>query len=91
MVMVALSIVVTVRLRPAYALYCWTTIALLLLRYHEGAQFESIFRYSLMLFPCYIALATLLRYGWQIGLYIAYGGQWMFVLLDRFIHWVWVA
>lgn len=88
---VALGLLVTWKLRPAYALYLWASLGLILLRYHQGPQFESMIRYTLLFFPCFLVAGKLFSYGWLVGAYVAGCGQWMLTLLDRFIHWNWVA
>lgn len=94
--MAVLAIIVTIRMRPAYALYVWSSLLVILLRYHygeklEGAQFESAFRYVLLLFPCFIAGAMVLRRRWMLLVYLLISLQWLFFLMDNFIHWRWVA
>lgn len=96
LVMIVLSFVVTFRFKREYALYVWSSLFVIMLRYHfgedlEGAQFESVFRYVLLLFPCFIVLAMLLRRRWALLLYLIVSLQWQLYLLDRFIHWRWVA
>ncbi|MBI5667837.1 MAG: hypothetical protein HZC41_07495 [Chloroflexi bacterium] len=96
LLMTGLAVVVTLKLRPAYALYTWSSLLVILLRYHygqnlEGAQFESAFRYVLLLFPCFIAGAMLLRRRLSLLIYLLLSVQWLLFLLDRFIHWRWVA
>jgi len=87
------GIFVIIKLRPAYGLYIWSALFLILLRYHNPPlpQFESDFRYTLLMFPCFIALGAVLRKGWMLGIYVLAGTQWMFILMDHFIHWIWVA
>ncbi|MEP7288968.1 MAG: hypothetical protein ABI947_24710 [Chloroflexota bacterium] len=88
---VVMAIIVTIKMRPAYSLYVWSTLAVILLRYHNGPQFESMFRYALLMFPCFIALGMVLSNQWVIMSYAIVSGQWLFILLNRFIHWIWVA
>src|SRR5262249_25782021 len=52
LIMIVLAIIVTIRFKPAYTLYTWGTIIVLLVRYHygfalQGAQLESVMRYVL--------------------------------------------
>jgi hypothetical protein len=96
LVMILLSVVVTFRFKREYAIYVWSTLFVIMLRYHfgedlEGAQFESVFRYVLLLFPCFVVLAMLLRRRWMMLLYLLVCLQWQLYLLDHFIHWRWVA
>lgn len=96
LLMIVLGVFVTIRFKFEYAIYVWSTLFIILLRYHfgenlEGAQFESMFRYVLLLFPCFIVLGMLLRRRWALLLYVIIGLQWQLYLLDRFIHWKWVA
>ncbi len=72
--MVALGLFVLLKMRPSYSLYVFGTIGAILLRFHDvgpdhGAQFESMIRYSLLLFPCFIALGMILT---QRGLLLVY-------------------
>ena len=94
--MALLGLVVLWRFRTALALYVWSTLFIILLRYHfgenlEGAQFESAFRYVLLLFPCFAAAALLLRRRWLFLLCLLVMLQWQLYLLDNFIHWRWGA
>lgn len=94
--MCLLGLVVLWRFRKADALYVYSTLFIILLRYHfgeglEGAQFESAFRYVLLLFPCFAAAALLLKWRWAFWLVVAVMLQWQLYLLDNFIHWRWVA
>ena len=58
----------------------------------EGAQFESAIRYVLLLFPCFIAAAALLnRHRRAFWLIVGGLGLLQGVLLNDFVHWVWVA
>jgi hypothetical protein len=96
LIMILLAVMVTVKMRPVYALYAWSTLFVIMLRYHygmllEGAQFESAFRYVLLLFPCFIAAAMLIRRYWQLALYGLVTIQWQVYLLYNFTHWHWVA
>jgi hypothetical protein len=96
LIMLLLSVVVTFRFKREYAVYVWSSLFVIMLRYHfgeglEGAQFESVFRYVLLLFPCFVVIAMLLRRRWQLVLYAIVGLQWQLYLLNMFIHWQWVA
>ncbi|MEP7289577.1 MAG: hypothetical protein ABI947_27830 [Chloroflexota bacterium] len=96
LVMVILAIVVTIKFQPAYSLYVWSSLFVILLRYHygillEGAQFESVFRYSLLLFPCFIAAAKLFQRWWMLVPYGLVMLVWQAFLLHNFLHWIWVA
>jgi hypothetical protein len=84
-------ILVTIKLPRYYALYAWPTLGILLLRYHDGPQFESMSRYALALFPCFIVGAMLVGRHWTRWLYFVGAGGLQLFLLDRFLHWVWVA
>ena len=96
LLMIGLAVIVTLRMSPVFSIYTWSTLFGLLMRYHygqglEGAQFESIIRYVLMLFPCFIALAMLLKRWWLLLPYSVIAIQWQVFLLDNFMHWRWVA
>ncbi len=93
---IGLSVLVTYKMKPVYAVYVWSTLFVLLVRYHfgpllEGAQFESMIRYVLMLFPCFIMIGMAIRRWWYLAPYMLIGLQWHLALLYRFIHWIWVA
>jgi Gpi18-like mannosyltransferase len=90
-VLAVLGLVVLIRFRPAFSLYVWTNLVVVLLRYHEGPQLESLFRYALLFFPCFIAAAMILRRWWLIVPVAVFTIYWQCVLLDRFVHWIWVA
>lgn len=85
------GIAVLVKLRMPYKLYVWLTLPLLLLRYHYGPQFEGMIRYVLVMFPCFIAVAMVFRRRWMLLPILIVGVYLQLVLLDRFVHWVWVA
>jgi len=94
--MAILGVVVLLRFQRTYALYVWSTLAIILLRYHfgegmEGAQFESAIRYVLLLFPCFAAAALILRRRWIFALCVVIMVAMQFYLLNDFVHWVWVA
>ncbi len=97
LLIIVFGIIVTIKFRPAYSLYVWTTLGMILLRYHYAPgvqslpQFESVIRYALLMFPCFIAAAMILREWWMVGLYGIGFGQWMLYLLNNFTHWIWVA
>ena len=88
---IILSTLVLAKLRLPYGLYVWSSLALIMLRFHEGPQFEGFFRYALLLFPCFIVLAQILKRHWTIIAYGLIGLVWQLILLDRFVHWLWVA
>jgi len=91
LLMAVLSVIVLLRMRPALSLFVFGNLLAILLRYHEGAQFESMIRYSLVLFPCFIAGALLLRRWWLVLLWAAISIPYGYSLLDNFIRWIWVA
>ncbi len=96
LVMLLLAIVVTIKFKPAYSIYTWSTIIVILARYHygiglQGAQLESVMRYVLMLFPCFIAGAMILRRWWEMAPYVLVGLPWQLLLLNNFMPWHWVA
>lgn len=96
LIMILLAVYVTFKMRPVYAIYTWSTLFVLMARYHygfalQGAQFESIIRYVLMLFPCFIAGAMLLRNWRQLAPYLLVALPWQILLLSNFLHWHWVA
>ena len=84
-------------MRPAYWLYVWTSLGVILLRYHHfdqgstAPQFESVIRYALLLFPCFIAAAMILRRWWMVAIYAPIFGWRVLFLLNNFTHWIWVA
>ncbi len=97
LLMALLGGVVWRRFSRAYAIYVGSTLVVILVRYHfgaglAGAQFESAIRYVLLLFPCFSAAAALLnshrRVFWLI---VGVLGLLQIILLNDFVHWVWVA
>ncbi|MCC7448824.1 MAG: glycosyltransferase family 39 protein [Anaerolineae bacterium] len=93
---IGLAVLVTYKMKSVYSIYVWSTLFVLLVRYHygtllEGAQFESMIRYVLMLFPCFIMIGMAIRRWWYLAPYLVIGLQWHLALLYRFIHWIWVA
>jgi hypothetical protein len=90
-VLAVLGLVVLIRFRPAFSLYVLASMAVVLIRYHEGPQLESLFRYALLFFPCFIAAAMILRRWWLILPIAVFSVYWQLILLDRFVHWTWVA
>jgi Gpi18-like mannosyltransferase len=91
LIFAVLAVFVLFKLRPTYSLYAWSTIIVLLMRYHDGTQFESVFRYVVALFPCFIMAAFILRKWWLVLPVAAFTLYWQLILLDRFVHWIWVA
>jgi hypothetical protein len=84
------------RLKPAYSLYLWITLGLLMTRYYPKYQFQSLPRYALSLFPLYIALALLLDRPTPAGraartAYVVLGSLLQAALLALFVEWRWVA
>lgn len=75
-----------------YLLYSVPPFVLFLMRYVPNeAQFNSVTRYSIMLFPCFIAAAVLLRSRIVlvlVSLVLWYG---QFDLVAQFVRWQWVA
>ncbi|MEP7288962.1 MAG: hypothetical protein ABI947_24680 [Chloroflexota bacterium] len=43
------------------------------------------------MFRSFIALGMVLSNQWVIMNYAIVSGRWLFILLNRFIHWIWVA
>jgi hypothetical protein len=89
---ILLAFLVLWKLRPPYSIYVAATLGVYMLRYYDqGPQFESMFRYVLALFPCFIAVALVVRRRWLVlpaaGLMLC----WQLVLLDHFVHWIWVG
>lgn len=87
----SLSILVTLKLKLTYSLYVWGTLGIILLRYHEGPQFEGMFRYALTFFPCFIVGGMLLKRWWTFVPCALAALSWQLILLENFIHWIWVA
>jgi hypothetical protein len=90
---VILGIVVTIRFRPPYVLYVWGTVWVVLMRYRPApySQFDGMFRYPLVLFPCFMVLGMGLRRWWLLALYVVGGLYWQLGLLGRFVNSIWVA
>ncbi|MHB8628673.1 MAG: mannosyltransferase family protein [Aggregatilineales bacterium] len=79
------------KLSVPYKLYICSTLFILLLRYHNGSQFEGMIRYVIIMFPCFIIVAMPIKRWWLLLALVAVAIYGQFVLLDRFVHWVWVA
>jgi hypothetical protein len=90
---VILGIVLTIRFRPPYALWVWGNLWVILMRFRPEpySQFESLIRYALLMFPCFILLAMLLRRWWSITPYVLGAGYWQIIFLGRFVNSIWVA
>jgi len=91
LVFAILTILVLFKLRPTYGLYALSTVVVLTMRFHDGSQFESMFRYVVALFPCFIMAALILRKWWLVLPLAAVMLYWQLILLDHFVHWIWVA
>ena len=61
LVFTGLAIVATRRLPLSYALYLWPSLLLLLTREMDHSPLMSVSRYSLVVFPCLMAAALLVR------------------------------
>ncbi len=88
---IALSLVVLWKFKPYSKLYVAVTLLVLLMRSYDTAQFDSMFRYVLLLFPCFIVLGMLLRRRVFLAAYVVLGVAWQCLLLSRFVQWIWVA
>ncbi len=75
-----------------YLLYTLPPFLLFLMRYVPNeAQFNSVMRYSVMLFPCFIIAAFLVRRTW-LALVIALAlWAWQLDLAGQFVRWEWVG
>lgn len=91
MAFVSLSLWVFWRFKPYFSLYTAVTLLALLMRYYETAQFDSMFRYVLQLFPCFIVIGMLLKNRAALTVYVMIGIVWQAIFLSRFVQWVWVA
>ncbi len=86
-----LTLYVLLRLPRAYALYTVSTLVIFLMRYYETSQLESMTRYVLQLFPCFIAAGMLLRRRVVLIGYTSLALAAQVILLSRFTLWIWVA
>ncbi len=90
---VILAVVMTFQFRPPYALYVWGNLWVILMRFRPEpySQFESIVRYALMMFPCFILLGMALRKWWLLAYYVGIAGYCQLVYVSRFVNSIWVA
>jgi hypothetical protein len=93
---VVLAIVVTLRFKPPYWLYIWPTLGFILLRGHYLIQLHGMLRYTLYLFPIFIALAVLLERKTVIShiaqlTYLVGGFGMQVALVVSFSGWLWVS
>jgi hypothetical protein len=85
--MTVLAVGVLRRLPLCYALYVGPYLLLLFCRQSGAAPIESVARYGLVLFPCYVVLATWLsRRPYLAGAVLALGLMLQTLLLDRWLH-----
>jgi hypothetical protein len=75
------------RFRPPYALYAFGTLMILLMRYTDWTQFNSLFRYTLTIFPAFMAAAILLKRPWLLIPYTLGAGYWQLQFLQAFTRW----
>ena len=88
---VVLSFASLRHLEPAYSLYIWSTLGLILMRGYSAHLMAGFMRYMLTLFPVFILLA---KFGgkrtFHFTLLILFVPLQIF-LLWLFLHWIWVA
>ena len=87
-----LAIVAVRRLPLEYSFYLWPNLAILLTRRMEILPLESVSRYALVLFPCFILAAVLLERRPRAAvawLATSYGLQ--LVLFHQFVRWRFIA
>lgn len=90
-IFIALSLLVFWKLKLYFSIYAGATMIVLLMRYYETVQFESMFRYVLQLFPCFIVLAMIFKQKGALAVYTIIGIVWQCILLSRFVQWIWVG
>ena len=90
-IFVSLSLLVLRKLKPYFGIYAVATMIVLLMRSYDTVQFESMFRYVLQLFPCFIVLGMIFRRKGALAIYTVVGVVWQCILLSRFVQWVWVG
>ena len=79
------------RVRPVYSLYA---LAVLLVPLTSPSHYTPLLgmpRYLIVLFPCFIALALLLRNRWALGGVLLISVVQFLVLLIQFSTWFWVG
>jgi hypothetical protein len=85
--MAALGIGVARRRPLVDTLYVWPYLLLLCCRQSGASPVESVARYALMLFPCYIVLARrLARRPWLLAALLALGLMLQTLLFQRWVH-----
>ncbi len=100
--LVVLSIFATKYLKPVYWLYCWPTLAYILMRiydppeFYQPTQFIGLIRYALTFFPAFIILAVLLQNNAPSTrkirlLYLILASGLQIIQLVMFVEGLWVA
>lgn len=75
-----------------YSLYLWPQLGILLVRHVSAAPLESMSRYVLVLFPCFMVLAILLARVPRLAvLWLASSAALQLLLFHFFVRWRYVA
>jgi hypothetical protein len=90
-VLLALTLFALYRLSPAYSLYAVATLLLPLSAPSVFSPLLAMPRYAIVLFPCFIALALLLRRRWAFGAVLALSVVQFVALLVQFSTWFFVG
>ena len=89
--LIALGVVAWRRLGAPYGLYALTSVALPLSFVSDKVPLWSLQRFAIVVFPCFIALATVVQRRWAVVLSVATLSTGLAVYVVRWALWYWVA
>jgi len=89
--LIVLGIVAWRRIGPAYGLYTLTSVALPLTFVSDKVPLWSMQRFAVVVFPAFMALATLARSRRAVLVTATILGAWLCVYVLRWALWYWVA
>ncbi len=92
-IVVVLGLILTIKFRVPYGLWVWGNLIVILMRFRPDpySQFESLIRYMLVMFPCFILLGMMLRRWWLLMPYVLSAGYLQIFFLGHFVNAIWVA
>ena len=90
-VLIALGIVAWRRIGAAYGLYTLTSVAIPLTFVSDKVPLWSMQRFAVVVFPAFMALATLVRSRRAVVVTAAILAAWLCVYVVRWALWYWVA
>jgi hypothetical protein len=89
--LIVLGVIAWRRLGAPYGLYALTSVALPLSFVSEKVPLWSIQRFAVVVFPAFMALATVARTRWATITTATLLGAWLCVYVVRWALWYWVA